>query len=39
MTKVQSIMKVIGKLARMLVVMARDVQPFFIEEKAQKRAA
>jgi transposase len=38
MTKMQSIMKLIGKLARMLVAMARDVKPF-IEEKVQKRAA
>ena len=38
MSKMQSIMKLIGKLARMLVAMARDVQPF-IPEKVQKMAA
>lgn len=38
MTKMQSIMKLIGKLARMLVAMARDAQPF-IEEKLHLNAA
>lgn len=38
MTKMQSIMKLIGKLARMLVAMARDAQPFK-EEKVLKIAA
>lgn len=38
MTKMQSIMKLIGKMARMLVAMARDAQPF-MEEKLQPTAA
>ncbi|QQE79712.1 hypothetical protein GI364_04270 [Alicyclobacillus sp. SO9] len=38
MTKMQSIMKLIGKLARMIVAMARDRQPF-IEERVQLKAA
>lgn len=38
MTKMRSIMKLIGKLARILVAMARGAQPF-IEEKALNVAA
>lgn len=37
-TKMQSIMKLIDKLARMLVAMARDAQPF-MEQKVSKMAA
>ncbi|WP_268795582.1 hypothetical protein [Paenibacillus sp. Soil766] len=35
MTKMQSMMKLIGKLARMLVAMAKEGQTFSIDYKAQ----
>ncbi|WP_281172259.1 transposase [Alicyclobacillus pomorum] len=38
MSKMQSIMKLIGKLARMLVAMAREGQPFSAD-RAQNQAA
>ena len=38
MTKMQSIMKLIGKLARMIVAMVRDAQPF-LEDKILDTAA